>query len=103
MNTMSERRLSGISGKLSVQEMVLAHLREAHGHRTMDAHTKAMFDYHGPTLCDRIAAAVESEMKGEDRAAVRRVVRQRCHEALFLAYLAQECEFDLERGRRADG
>jgi hypothetical protein len=45
-----------------------------------------------------LAAAVESEMKGEDARAISRIVRQRCHEALFLAYLAQECEFSIQRG-----
>jgi hypothetical protein len=53
-------------------------------------------------MCGRIVAKVEEELKGEAKHVIDRVVRSRCHEALFLSHLALAAEEVIQLGRRAD-
>jgi hypothetical protein len=97
------RRVAKVAEGLSVLEIVLALLRERHRDGTLMAHTLASLQRpKSPTLCDRVEAAVEREMTEAHTQAIRRKVRERCHEALFLVNLIDACEFSSRESRRAD-
>lgn len=102
MNATKAKRTSKVESKLSAKELVVAQLREAHRHDAMEGYAGEQLDFRGPSMCDRIAAQMKEEMKGEAPGVVDRQVRARCHEALFLAQLALAAEEVIQLGRRAD-
>jgi hypothetical protein len=97
----SQRRVSKVTTGLSVLEIVLADLRERHRHLSFMEYA---MQHAAPStsLCDRVEAAVEREMKGSEPREVRDTVRKRCHEALFLVNLVWACETCILQSQRAD-